>query len=243
MQGYVNHIRISHNRYFPSHADAVTQLGALVPAEEARERRIKAGAYRETVQRSREAQIRVEIVNRGPRAATQPSHKAQTPTTAGTTATGTGAAAASSSPSRERYVFTRMRKDNVEVVMACPSCGRNDITTMQGYLKHAATHGITNYTVDEAIEKFGIPLSQYQLKGGIKPIPVSKPPAPAMSIAEKLLGKPMGSSQYVRFAPKATPVAQNPQAEFRSFLSAPMDETPKDVQYTRVVNGVLVRWV
>lgn len=40
--------------------------------------------------------------------------------------------------------------------MICPECGRDDILSMQGFLKHIATHGLIA-TVKEAIERYGIP--------------------------------------------------------------------------------------
>jgi hypothetical protein len=68
------------------------------------------------------------------------------------------------------------------------------MTTMQGFLKHAATHGITT-SVDQAIEIYGIPTDQplpvSRSKGRSGARPVSKarrqPPPPPSLTADPVL--------------------------------------------------------
>jgi hypothetical protein len=105
LQGYINHIRISHGRYFPSHSEAVSTLGTALTPEEARDQRLRAAQYRESLMANRNDQIRFDA-GRQPRTAAQ-------------IAAGSGFGQQEKErPQRHAStarVFTRTRQDGVEV--------------------------------------------------------------------------------------------------------------------------------
>lgn len=151
LQAYVNHVRISHGLYFPSHAEAVRTLGKQVSPEQAVELRVKASAYAEKLKREMDV-ARVDTLGRRvPITQQQLSVRRERPDPI--------APKEKEKKVKVRGQFTRRRRDGVEVLIACPECGRDDISTMQGFIKHLGTHGIPQLSVDDAIDLYGVPIN------------------------------------------------------------------------------------
>lgn len=133
LQGFVNHCRISHNLYFPSHADAVLKCGEKLEGGG-----VKQEGQNDAAEEHAEPTI-AAVENEG--------------------GVLNGSLSAKMLLYRKKPAGTvslkRTRQDGKFARVVCPNCGRNDFLSMQGFLKHLNMHGIF-VTVPEAIELYGV---------------------------------------------------------------------------------------
>ncbi|KAI9016218.1 hypothetical protein DFJ74DRAFT_679794 [Hyaloraphidium curvatum] len=144
LQGFVNHARISHGRYFPSHADAAVACGVPVGPEGA-------------------ARARVRITD-GPKPRAVPLGAPERPPVAKlefNTRRMLAAARRAGTPdvgSEAGYGELRVRRaDGTLARMVCPACGLSTFPDMPSFAAHLQDHGLQLGDPDAYAQPLALP--------------------------------------------------------------------------------------